>query len=159
MSPSLVVLDSNLAVLLAVTITNRSYIEKHKRLRSFDVRDFDLLFETLDRSAGIIFSPNVASETSNLIRYVDDPIRSRVADRFAVLVAESTEQYVASRQATQRGEYTRLGLTDVVMLELLQAGAVLLTVDSELYLAAENATLKAMNFNHLRDQRKDYQLV
>ena len=48
-----------------------------------------------------------------------------------------------------RPEYLRLGLTDAVPLQALQAGIVLVTDDLNLYLAASNAGLDALNFSHV----------
>ncbi len=60
-------LDANLTILFAVGATRRDYIGLHKRLRSYDATDFDILQDLIAASAGVVFSPNVLSETSNLV--------------------------------------------------------------------------------------------
>jgi hypothetical protein len=150
-------LDANLSILLAVGITNRSYIAKHKRLEAYDAIDFDIVCNLIARSSGVIFSPNVLSETSNLVRYVDNPIKSEIAAVLARMIAEADEQFVESRQAVGRAEYIRLGLTDSVLLTQATTGATLLTSDLQLYLAAEYARLSVINYNHIRDElREDF---
>jgi hypothetical protein len=57
-----------------------------------------------------------------------------------------------------RDEFIRLGLTDSVLLELGRSGATLLTVDLDLYLAALDAGLNVINYNHLKENRPDFRL-
>ena len=151
-----IVLDANLTILFAVGATKRDYIASHKRLRTYDAKDFDILSGLIADSSGVIFSPNVLSETSNLVRYASDPARFEVGTVLAQIIARSEERYVASKTAALRTEYPRLGLTDAVLLELLQPGLLLLTADLDLYLAASKAKLDVINFNHVREQRPDF---
>ncbi len=150
------VLDTNLAVLYFVGQTNVKYIEKHKRLRgTFDAIDY-ILTSTMARADRILFTPNVLSETSNLIRYIEEPLRGEIASLFGAVVGRAEERFVESKIAVSRRECKRLGLTDAVLLEVADTGAVLLTVDVDLYLAALHAKLEAINYNHLRELRPDF---
>ncbi len=144
-------LDANLAILLAVGQCNRNTIAAHKRLRAFDTTDYDVLLRLISRASGLVFTPNVLTETSNLARYMAQPARSEVAATLASLTAAAEETYVQSRKAVGRTEYLRLGLTDAVLLQLGSDGLTLLTVDFELYLAAIGSGYKAVNFNHVRE--------
>ena len=157
MASSAIILDANLSILFAVGTTKRDYIAKHKRLAGYDARDFDILSEIIAGFDGMLFTPNVLTETSNLIRYVNEPIRSEIAAVLAVIIAGADERIIESRIAVRRREYTRLGLTDVVLLELSRCGATLLTIDLDLYLAALKAGLNAVNFNHIKRERADFQ--
>lgn len=151
-----VALDTNLAILLAVGATDTRYIAKHKRLRPFDETDFAILDEMIGLSAGVVWCPNVLSETSNLVRYVADPIRSEIALTLKALIHSWTETLVESPIATDRTEYLRLGLTDAVLLTLAASGATLLTDDLDLHHAALAAGYLSVNFNELRDERRDF---
>lgn len=149
-------LDSNLLILLVVGAAKRSYVSQHKRLRKFDVKDFDLLSEIVAQSRGIILSPNVITEASNLIRQAADPVRSASTRMLARIVESGDERIVSSKVAVQHPEYNSLGIADAVLLENGTQGFTLLTVDRNLYLAAIKARLKALNFNYLRDARPDF---
>lgn len=151
-----IILDANLAILLTVGLTGRHHIARHKRLRQYDETDFRMLENIIASSAGIILCPNVATETSNLIRYIDEPVRSEIAAVFAAVIERCDEQTVASVRAAQHAAYRRLGLTDAVLLCLLHNEATLVTADLELYLAALTAGLNAINFAHLQAQRGDF---
>ncbi|WP_269930910.1 PIN domain-containing protein [Aminobacter sp. HY435] len=151
-----VVLDANLSILFAVGLTKEIYISKHKRLQGFDILDFRMLSEVVAASSGLLFLPNILSETSNLVRYVGDPIRLEVSLVLRQIIATSEEKFIPSKTASARDEYCRFGLTDAAILEMLTSGAVLYTVDLDLYLAALQANVLVENFNHLRDARPDF---
>ena len=140
--------DANLAVLLAVGSTNLNYIKAHKRLTAYDNKDFELLLRVVSSADAIVFTPNILSETSNLARYMKEPGRTEVAMVLQRIIACSEERYVSSKVASIRTEYVRLGLTDAALLEVLEPGMTLLTVDLDLYLAAERAKRRVLNFNH-----------
>jgi hypothetical protein len=96
------------------------------------------------------------SETSNFVRYLANPIRDEVSAVLARIIETGEEFYVQSRRTTTRPEYNRLGITDVTLLMMAVTGAVLLTDDLELYLAASYLKLKAVNYNHIRQARPDF---
>ena len=65
--PTTAILDTNLLLLFVVGTTNLSYIEKHKRLKSFSVEDFELLLRAISGADAILLYPNTLTETSNLV--------------------------------------------------------------------------------------------
>lgn len=152
-------LDSNLPILLSVGLADRGYVARHRRLRAYDSIDFDLLAGLIARSKGFLLSPNVVTEASNLIRQAAEPIRSAAARMLAKIVGQGDERLVPSKVAVQNPEYLRLGVADTVLLEIASVGVTLLTADLQLYLAACRSGLKALNFNHLRNERTDFNAV
>ena len=86
-----------------------------------------------------------------------DPYKTEVAVKFAALIQHADERFVASRIAFERDEYRRLGLTDSVLLAMATSGGTILTADAPLYIAAVAAGLPAINYNHVRERRPDYQ--
>lgn len=151
-----VVLDSQLAVLLCVGLADRKKVTRHKRLSAYDTTDFDLLSALLGLCAEIVVSPNIATETSNLLRSGSQDIRLQIALR--TFVEQSAEIYVESRAAVSHPAYVRLGVSDASILHLLgqYSDTWLLTADLDLYLAAESLGLKVENFNHVRNLRPDF---
>ena len=154
--PTKLILDANLAVVLIVGLTNKDYVLEHKRTKSdYTKRDFELIEGIIARSSGLIFSPNVLTETSNLLRQTTPgPIKDEVAITLKTLLDKAnkgvTETFVESNRAAMRIEYMRLGLTDAVLLEIAESGATLLTSDNDLYLAAERAKLKVIHYGHYK---------
>jgi len=151
MSPILI--DTNLAVLFFVGQTNRTYIKSHKRLQKYNADDFDSLSTYIAASSRWILCPHVLAETSNMIRYLDPGRASEVMQLFENLIQSAEEEYTPSAKAASHTQHTRLGLTDSVLLTMAETGAVLLTDDLDLYLAAVGAGLDAINFAHDQERR------
>jgi predicted nucleic acid-binding protein len=145
----ILMLDTSLSVLFVVGTTKPSYISKHKRLNAFDEIDYKLLCDIIEKCEGIIFTPNVLSETSNLLRRIGEPIKTELMTVFRNIIDSADERTIESKIAAARMEYLRLGLTDAVLLELANSGASLLTVDLDLYIAALSAGYSAANYNHM----------
>jgi len=152
-----ILLDTNLLLLLLVGSTKRDYVSKHKRLKTFDLLDFDILAGIVNKSADIVLTPHVLTETSNLARQIEDPIRSEIALTLRQFTLNGTEKLLPSRVAVERPEFIRLGLTDAMLLEAGFAAGIILTADFGLYDAALRAGIEAENFNHIRELRRDYQ--
>lgn len=144
------VLDANLIVLLVVGLTDPNEIGRHKRLSGYDVRDFEILKSVLLGASRIIFTPNALTEASNLLGHGDDLRRKRFASTLAAIVEKEHEEWMPARQAVERRELLRLGLTDAVLLSLASSGGSLLTADLPLYLAAAAAGCDTVNFDDLR---------
>lgn len=147
----LVALDTNLLILLVVGLTDTKYIASHKRLREYTTSDFYILQKFIVESKGVIVTPNVLTEASNLLRQTQEPAKSRISRRFKELISKLQEKYIPSAQASSRDEFIRLGLSDAALLQIEQDDIVLLSTDLDLYLAALAAGKDAINFNHHRE--------
>lgn len=152
MTPAGFFIDSNLLLLLIVGSVGRDLIDKHRRLRRFAGEDFDRLINLLDRVDQIFVTPNTLTETSNLLAQHADPERSRFFDKLRFIIQESREIVVASTVASRNNAFSRLGLTDTALLEVVTAETPLVTVDLDLYLAAlAKGQDTAVNFTHLQN--------
>jgi len=152
MNGNTLIIDTNLLLLLVVGLTDRRLIERHKRLKAFTVEDYDLLCRIVSVAAKILLTPNTLTETSNLLRQIDKPARDQLCNTLRQIIVAGDEEYVASRSAVGGKEFLRLGLTDSVLLDVTGESRSILTVDLELYLAALNRNISAVNFNHLREE-------
>ena len=152
MPPSGFFLDANLFVLLVVGSVGRDLIEKHRRLRAYSTEDYEILIDLLDRVERVFVTPNTLTETSNLLAQHAEPERSRFFDRLRFIIQESEEIVVASAVASSNSAFNRLGLTDAALLEVVTPETPLVTVDLDLYLAANASGQEAaLNFTHLRN--------
>ena len=70
------------------------------------------------------------------------------AERFRLFIKQTREIYVTSRDAADRQEFVRLGLSDAVLLEVAKQDLFILSADLDLYLAAAAAGYQVANFNH-----------
>ena len=143
--------DAGLLVLLVVGRVGRDLIRKHRRLREFDVEDFDLLAELLDGSATIFVTPNTLSEASNLLRLHSNPERQQLMQELRRLIEDSREIVVLSIDASVAPEFEELGLTDAALLLASSNERPILTVDFTLHQRAlMRGQHEAINFNNLR---------
>ncbi len=144
-------IDANLLVLFTVGSVGRHLIEKHGRLREYTAEDYDLLLNLLGNVDRVFVTPNTLTETSNLIAQHGEPERSSFFDRLRYIIHESEEIVVASAEAAENTAFSRLGLTDAALLEVVTDETPLLTVDGNLYDAAlRKSDYAAVNFWHHR---------
>ena len=148
-----VVIDANLLVLLIVGLVDRQLIQKHKRTRSFEPADFDLLTQILRGYEDVVVTPNVMTEASNLAAQVAEPSLTAVRQRLAAITSLQREEYRPSIDVVQHKDFLRLGLTDCGLLDVIGIDIPLLTADHDLYVAAARKNHQATNFNHLRQAR------
>ena len=148
-----IALDSNLLLLLVVGRASRDAISRHKRLKAYEPSDYDLLFNLVDVASELIVTPNAWTEVSNIAPggLIGD-YKIAIIESLATLVQISAERYVPSADVAKCIEFASLGLADTAWLVALDPQARFLTVDLELFHAAQSRGLKAEKFNHLRVQ-------
>lgn len=151
MPPTGYFIDTNLFLLFVVGSEAPELIAKHRRLESYSVQDYDALRRLLNSAGQVYVTPNTLTETSNLLGQHGEPERSRLFRRLQAVIRDSREVYVASATATAHPAFTRLGLTDVVLLEAATAATPLLTMDFQLYAAGLAKDIAAaVNFTAYR---------
>lgn len=129
-------IDTNLLLLFTVGRVGKQYIAKHGRLNTLSEQDFDQLFRLLRREDVVYVTPNVLTETSNLLAQHGEPERSRFLIMLHHIIQESHEIFVASNVASGRREFILHGLTDAALLESVSEETPLLTMDHALFSAA-----------------------
>ena len=149
MLPSSIYIDANLLVLLVVGATGKELIAKHRRLRTFQIEDYERLVALMSATDNVLVTPNVLTEASNLLAQHSDPERSRFFDVLRDFVGEAQENFVSSKIASDNRAFARLGLTDAALLEVVSKSNPLVTVDLDLYLTASaKESEAAFNFRH-----------
>lgn len=142
--------DANLLVLLIVGSVDVRIIARHRRLGDYTATDYYSLLALLGRVNRIFVTPNTLTEASNLLRPHREPERSRLMVGFNILINDSDEIVIVSAQAASNPHFGPLGLTDAALLEAISEETPLITVDTDLYLAAlakgENAAVDFRQF-------------
>lgn len=145
-------IDTNILLLYVVGSLGLERIARHKRTAKFTIQDYQLLQKVLREFGGIVATPNVLTEVSDLLSQTDKETKAKLLALFAVrVVPDLEEQYVRSREAAEMIEFLRLGLTDATILSLPKKDLTVLTDDLHLYLALQRRGIDAVNFNHLRE--------
>jgi rRNA-processing protein FCF1 len=143
--------DTNILLLYIVGSLSPDQIARHKRTKSFTVEDYWLLDSQLAKFGGIVVTPNVLTEVSNLLGYTDERLSQMLLAWLGSQIAAFDEHYVPSHEAITAAEFSRLGLTDATILSCPLQDLAVLTDDLHLYLALERRGVEVINFNHLRE--------
>jgi hypothetical protein len=126
-------------------------IGRHKRLKAYSFEDFQKVQTVASYFQQIVTCSHVLTETSNLIGQTNDAERAVLLAGLKQLILSIEEVRIPSVIACDHPAYTRLGLTDAVLLTMDIAHASLLTVDLGLTLAAQAAGKQAINYNWIRE--------
>lgn len=145
-----VVLDTNLLLLLIVGSLDRQLIAKHKRTRKFTPDHYDTLRDFLSSYPAISVTPNVITETSNLLRQTNEETARRLLAVLKRFLPNFAERFVASTDAAGVSGFLFLGITDAAILHSPPPDSVLLTDDLTLYVQAGRLGRTAINFTHLQ---------
>jgi hypothetical protein len=137
-----VVVDTNLLLLLVVGASSKAFIAMHRRLNGYTAADFELLTLLISEFSEIVLLPHIVAETSNFVRNIGNPARSKVQLTLKTLILTTIELPIASAFGALRYEFLELGITDAVILHLCGMDLdgirpTLITVDSSL---ADNAS-------------------
>lgn len=143
-------LDSNLLLLLVVGTADRGRVERFKRTSMYRASDFDMLAQIVDQMGGLVTTPHVLAEVSNLAGQLSGNVRDRVFSVLRTLIIEILEERTpAGRELVEDPVFTRLGLTDSAILGVAD-GITVLSDDVALSMELQNRGVSAYNFNHLR---------
>ncbi len=143
--------DTNILLLYIVGSLSLDRIARHKRTATFTIKDYWLLDSLLRNFGGIVVTPNVLTEVSNLLGHTDKRTSQVLLAWLGSQVAAFDEHYVPSHEAIAAAEFSRLGLTDATILSCPLQDLAVLTDDIHLYLALERRGVEVINFHHLRE--------
>ena len=144
----LLVIDANLLVLLIVGSQDRTRISKFERTEGFIADDFDFVREVVEyfaRRSGVLTTPHILAEVSNLLRRNPD-----LRQILGVFVSQVEEVWTRARYLVTRPEFARMGLADVGILDLAGDRHVVLTTDWELSGRLDRSGASVLNPNHWR---------
>lgn len=147
-----ILVDTNILVLAFVgavepqIITNRAF----KRTEKFASEDYRTLEAVLRQFSRLVTTPNVLTETNNLLGQLAEPARSRVLAAFGRDLALMKERHVTGERLGREPIFVKFGLTDAGILVAARKGYLVLTDDFPLYNRLSTEGYDVINFNHLR---------
>jgi rRNA-processing protein FCF1 len=144
--------DTNLLVLYAVGMVNRSRIETFKRTRQYTKADYDFLVRVLGKFKRWYTVAHVLAEVSNL---TDLPGAERLQARHVLkkTISLLKEVELSSARAAEDLLYQDLGLVDAAIGAAARAhNCAVLTDDLDLYLGLSRDKVKVFYFTHLRER-------
>ena len=145
-----ILIDSNLLTLWIVGQVSEKEVPRCRRTRHYSIDDYRKLHEYLSQFSNVMITPNIATETSNLIGTLSGDYLCKARRILSSVLMAWEERYISSAKACEEREYTRLGLTDAAILATAKGDAEVLTDDFDLYLCLYRKKIPVKNFNHLR---------
>ena len=145
-----VLVDTNLLVLYLVGLVNPRRISQFKRTDKYSIEDFELLARLISLFGGMVTTPHVLSQTSDLADLSGKEFQA-IRQRFRSLVANADEQYEKGLVLVADPDFERLGLADAAIAAVCKSGCLVLTDDLTLHLTLASRGADALNFNHLRE--------
>ena len=143
-------IDTNLALLLVVGMTNRNYIKTHKRTKEFTEEDYDHLLKYLEGFDSLWITSHCLAEVSNLLKQTDKNKSQELLATLSVIGGEMKESNIAKANIFNSEVYIRLGVADTGFVQKSKRVTCQFTVDFDLYQAVSNLGRKVINFNHIR---------
>lgn len=147
---STVLIDANVLTLWIVGKVSEAVVPHFRRTKKYSVEDYRILTRYLDQFTHVVITPNIATETSNLIGALSGEYLKRARAILAAGLHVWNESYIQSGLASKEPEFSRLGLTDAAILISATQEAEVLTDDFDLYLALSKRGVPVTNFTHLR---------
>lgn len=149
---TVILLDTNILLLYFVGRFKKEEVPRFKRTRMFALEDYDTLTRVLVSFKQVITTPNILTEVSNHLGYMDDHLRPGQFEVFAHGIKLLDERFAPSSKIACTSEFKRFGLTDAAIFHLCQTNCAVLTDDWALYNYLQKQGVCALNFNHIRLQ-------
>jgi hypothetical protein len=145
------IIDTNILLLYFVGTFNRLHIAKHKRTRQYLAEDFDLLLNLLKLFHNhIVTTPNILTEASNLLGDCNSSDQVRLWKKFIAGISILDEKYLPSKSVSQTLMFSKFGLSDSAIIELVKEKCLVLTDDAMLFQYLEKSRIDVLNFTQLR---------
>lgn len=146
--PRGVILDTNVLLLFIAGNANRSLISEITATRAYQDSDYETLKRLVNRFRSILVTPNILTETSNLLGHRK---QTRLFLAFSVFISGAREYYVPSASVAARSDLPRFGLTDLTIDECSGSNVAVITDDGPLYHFLLGRGVPAINFTYHRD--------
>jgi len=144
-----VLVDTNLLVLYRVGKVNKRRILDFKRTQNYTIEDFELLERLISWFGGIVTTPHVLSQTSDLAVLAGKELKP-IRECFRSVIEGMTEQFDEGRILVTDACFDRLGLADAAFATVCLSGRLVLTDDLDLQVTLASRGADALNFNHIR---------
>lgn len=148
-----ILIDTNLFLLLVIGSINSRYIQSSGLLQKFDKNDYDLLVGFTSHFRTKLVTPNILTETSNLLEGFNSRTKLEPYKVLNSIVNDNlVEVTIPSKDATSTKGFLKFGLTDITIEKVHeQLGCLILTDDMELsHYLSKKTNGAVINFEHIR---------
>jgi len=145
-----ILIDANLLLLYFVGMYDPRMILSFKRTRVFVPEDFDLLLRFFSYFGKVVTTPNILTEVNGFSNHLPENIKPQYYSEFGKQISVLEEEYTASAKICSLDHFSKFGLTDSGIIDLVRGKYLVLTQDFKLANYLQNAGIDAINFNHIR---------
>jgi hypothetical protein len=142
--------DTNLMILYAIGSFDLEQITQFKRTNMFTELDYFVLGRFMKGYEILYTTPHILAEVSNLTEKISSHLKQGFFDQFKTIIQSLDEKYDASTELVKILKFHKFGLTDSAIIKMAEQGAMVLTIDLNLYGYISGRGYKAKNFNHIR---------
>jgi hypothetical protein len=148
-----VIIDTNIFILFLTGQINENRIKNYTRNSLYTKEDYYLLLNILSTYDRIITSPNILTETDNILN------RITVEDKYKYLILVKTiykqtiEKYIKTESISQNWFFDTLGITDSAILMMAKESDLLISGDSCLCDYAKSLNIKTLDFKEYINSR------
>jgi hypothetical protein len=147
-------LDTSLLLLLLAGIAAPQSVGRLKRLREYEREDLERLLAIARDASGLVTTPNIVTELTNLTTWFDAGTRILVHGVLRQALVQWLEVYVPSLDAARDPAFDRIGASDCAVVSAVQGHPeprpLVVTVDLDLCLLLGRRGLDCLTFNHGR---------
>ena len=143
-----VLMDANLLLLYLIGSFQRERIASFKRTAQFTTDDFDLLSRLLVQFQGLVTTPHILTEVSNLANSLPEYLKSSWSDHFATQITNFFEHFSPAAKVSALSAFHPFGLTDAAIQEASE-DILVLTEDFRLSGYLDSVGVDTLNFRDI----------
>ncbi len=144
-----ILLDTSPLLLLFVGTSDVNLVDRFKHTAKYTIRGYNLLTQLVDQFDRIITTPNILTETSNLLDYIPGGLEQNHCETIVKLMDFFKEEYTPSEEIFPHNKFYEFGLADLVTLECAKNKYLVLTDDRPLYGYLLNEKVDVIYFTEL----------
>ncbi|MHB1377603.1 MAG: PIN domain-containing protein [Candidatus Humimicrobiaceae bacterium] len=150
------VIDSNLLILYFIGNYNINLVSSFSKTKQFATEEFYFLDLAIKYFNFIATTPNILTEVNNLSNDLDQKNKPELPELLKNGIQLFKEDYFESSSLVKDKFYTKIGLTDISIMNLAKKGFIVLTTDFTLKNILEHLNVDVINWNNLKPYIWEY---
>ncbi len=145
-----ILIDANLLLLYFIGAHDKNLIKQFKRTMQYEPKDYDILRRVVRFFARTVTTPNILTEVNSLSNQLQENVKKPFAMTAMKMINVLEEFYLPSRTIAATEHFSRFGLTDAGIVELVKNQYLVLTDDLPLADYMQRLRIDVLNFTNLR---------
>lgn len=145
-----VLIDTNLLLVFFIGLYDPTWVLRFKRTQTFTIEDVHTLKRAFEFFDKVVTTPNILTEVNSLSNQLPEKLKPGYYAKMAEHVAILEEHFQESTKICALDHFSRFGLTDSGIINLVKDKYLVLTDDLKLASYLEKVGIDVINFNHIR---------